>query len=257
MSYIGLDMGVCMLSEVDKDGFIGIQVDAHGDDAGVETYEAHFPLGFYARPLDPEKDANGEALPAGSSTVLFGIEGGQGHAWPMGDPRAIQKLPKGAKKKGGAVFYSPASGGFAMWEGKDPKGVRREGSFSVAVKYGEKSALFAVDVSTPGKEVIKLTHGDGHGIELRSDGSVFMIDKSGASWLQIKGDQIVMNGDTQAQGSLSVGDAAAAQPVVSLPGLLAYLSVLETALKGAVSPIIVPPAAGMKDLLGTKTLTAS
>ena len=252
-------MGCSVLSEVDADGFVSVQVDPYGEEqSGVASYEAHSPLGLYARPLDPEKDPTGAPIGKDACTVLYAHEGGQGHAWPLNDPRGIAKLPKGIKKKGGTVFFSPATGGYLAWEGVDPKKVRREGSLIGAVKYGDgKSMLVAFDVSKDGEEVIKITHGEGNGIEIRRDGSVFAVSKSGSTWMLIKDDQLVLNGDTQAQGSMSVGDAAAAQPVVSLPGLLTYLTALEAALKAPTGPYVVPPAAAMKDVLGCKTLTAS
>lgn len=256
--YLEWDLGLSMLSTVDKDGFIGIQVDAYGEeDSGVEPYESLFPLGFYARPLDPSKDDTGAPDPKNACTILYAMEGGQGHAFPMGDPRLAKYLPK--LKKGGAMWACPIPGaGYMLWDGRDPNGKRRAGSFTLGVRYAGKTALIAVDVGTPGEEFIRFAHGEGNSIELRADGSIVIMTKSGETWVSIKDDQIVLNGDTQAQGSMSVGDAAAAQPVVSLAGLLTYLTALETALKAAASPIVVPtPAAAMKEALGTKTLTAS
>jgi hypothetical protein len=258
VSYLSWDMGLGVLSEVDSDGFVGIQVDAYGEeDSGVETYEAHLPLGLYARPLDPEKDPNGEALPAGSATVLYAHEGGRGHAFPMGDPRAIRKLPK--LRKGGAVFYAPASGGYVLWDGKDPNGVQREGSLVIGVPYGSKAHTIQCGVREDGKEYVRIQHGEGNSVELLPDGST-LVKSKGGSYVHVTDDQIVVNGDAHVQGALSCGDAAKAEAVALLAPLVEYLTVLETALKAAVPPIVIPPPQSIitkAAKLGTKTFRAS
>lgn len=262
-NFFDFDMGVAMLSEVDESGFIGIQVDAYGEErSGVETYETHFPLGMYGRPVDPEKDPNGEPLPASACTTLYAHEGGQGHAWPLQDPRVILKLPK--CKEGGMFFPSPVPGcGFAMWDGIDENDdTKRPGSFTLLVRCGpdsSKSHLLSFDVRTEGKETIKLAHAKGHGAELHYDGSVRLFNSKGSQWVRITDDQIVLNGVTHAQGSMSVGDSKAAQALVLAEPLFAYLEALEAALL-AITP--TPPAiamkiAAVKKLMQTRTLTAS
>lgn len=105
MNYLGFDVGISMLSIYDEDGFLGVQVDAYGEeDSGVHPYEAHSPFGLLARPLDPELDAAGQPRSDRACQVLYALEGGRGHAIPLGDPRVILKLPQ--LEKGETLLYS-------------------------------------------------------------------------------------------------------------------------------------------------------
>lgn len=229
------DMGVAMLTEVDADGFISIQIDAYGEqDSGVAAYEAHAPLGYYARPLDPTKDENGEPKPEESCTVLYALEGGRGHAWAQGDPRLTKKLPK--LRKGGTMWGCPASGGYALWEGLDPAKTspKREGTFILAAKYGAKAHSISLNVREDGKEFIRIQHGDGATIDMLPSGSVTIKSKSGA-YVEV-GETITVNGDVHVQGNMSAGEAAGAQPLTLAPPLVTVLTKLFAML--AVTPAV-------------------
>lgn len=99
------DFGTAILSEYDRDGFLGIAIDHYGDDgAGAPPAEAHHPLGFAARPLDPDKSGL-KATVIGGATVLHFFEGQRAHCIALQDHRR----PAPTLPKGGSVQYSPGT----------------------------------------------------------------------------------------------------------------------------------------------------
>jgi len=118
MSGLSFDFGQAILSEYDEHGFIGLQIDHYGDNAGGQSAEAHFPYGFLSRPLDPDNDPQGQ--PSGA-TALWWYEGDRIHAMPLCDPRVMPKLPqlgKGGSMQYGAtgshVLIDPTTGAIAI-----------------------------------------------------------------------------------------------------------------------------------------------
>jgi hypothetical protein len=100
------DIGVAMLTTYDPDGFVSTQVDAPGENnAQVHSYENHFPYGLYARASDAPLDGNSAPDPTKSHQVLYALEGGQGHSWPMENPSIISLLP--TLQPGESLFYGP------------------------------------------------------------------------------------------------------------------------------------------------------
>ena len=98
-----------MMSEVDDDGFIGVQPDVYGEGAGMVPYELHHTFGFASRPRDPDVDGNEVVEPGGACTLMIANEGDKGHAWLCSDPRYVDKSP--LVKKGGSAQYG-ATGTF-------------------------------------------------------------------------------------------------------------------------------------------------
>jgi hypothetical protein len=99
------DFATAVLSEYDADGFLGIAVDHYGDDdgGGAPPGEAHHPLGFAARPVDPQKSGPRATVSSGA-TVLHFFEGQRSHTIALQDHRF--KAPK--LDKGGSSHYCPA-----------------------------------------------------------------------------------------------------------------------------------------------------
>jgi hypothetical protein len=129
---LGFDIGLSVASIYDADGFLGVQVDAYGEQqSGVRDYELHAPFGFLSRPLDPSTDAQAQPVATGACQVLYAMEGGRGHAWLSNDPRVIPLLPK--LDKGGSIQYCATLGSFAKFSGT--------GAYQVQVASGQTITL--------------------------------------------------------------------------------------------------------------------
>ncbi len=93
---IDWDLAVGTFSGYDVDDGLGIQVDGLGEKAsGLSPFETLFPLGFLARPMDPETAPDGS--PIRGCTMLRGWLGNRGFVLPMTDPRLPGTLPVLAK----------------------------------------------------------------------------------------------------------------------------------------------------------------
>jgi hypothetical protein len=103
------DLGVVRFSEYNDDGFLGVQIDAYGDDdqSGAVTYELMSPFGFLSRPVDPDTDSNA-VLEKGTS-LLVAHDGNERHAWLSSDPRTMNLLPRLQK---GASMQFASDGSF-------------------------------------------------------------------------------------------------------------------------------------------------
>src|SRR5262245_58547482 len=92
------EVGAVTLSEYDDDGFLGVQVDVHGNQPSMPPFELHSPYGFHSRPLDP--------LDEKPCTAFVGWQGSQAFAWLATDPIVQPRLP--ALKKGESMQYGSA-----------------------------------------------------------------------------------------------------------------------------------------------------
>ncbi len=99
---IDWDLAVGTFSGYDLDDGLGIQVDGLGEKAsGLSPFETLFPLGFLARPMDPETAPDG--TPIRGCTVLRGWLGNRGFVLPMTDPRLPGTLP--VLQKGESMMF--------------------------------------------------------------------------------------------------------------------------------------------------------
>lgn len=106
MGALSWDIGLAMLSEYDRDGFLGIQVDGYGEEqAGLASYEAHGLLGTLGRPMDPDVGPDGQPIEGMSCQVMYAHEGSKAHAFCLNDPRTLSKLPE--LLKGEKVDFAP------------------------------------------------------------------------------------------------------------------------------------------------------
>lgn len=105
------DLYLCALSDLDADGFVQLQPDSYGGQGG-DPIEAGCPAGFYARPLDPDTDDDGEIL--AGCPMLVVSEGGKRITIPLTDKRSVAKLP--SLKKGESIQYGPAANGVRCHE---------------------------------------------------------------------------------------------------------------------------------------------
>jgi hypothetical protein len=254
------DIGTSQFTEYDDDGFLGAQLDVHGEkNPGGPPYEVHSPFGFASRPLDPDDAGKG-------CQTLYAREGGRGHAWFLGDPRVQDKIP--ALKKGASALYS-AFGAFFHLETND------ETSDPTATLYvpvewtgggpltGTPSKAHAVTVGIDGNgdRVLNLVHADGMALLMTAGGknSVIIKNKAGDAFLEVNDDGVINNGNAKQMGSLAVGvDAIAGdttQPVVNESLLIAWINgVLIPALATAAPAKVVTPLA--PGVTGTTKLKA-
>lgn len=178
------DMLSVRFSERDDKGFINLQPTYYGEATGGPAVEAHFALGTFGRPLDPDPDVDAKNQGTGA-TALVGELGDELFVVPLQDPRYIPLLPDPGK--GGAGLYGciggalPAVAYMLFWGagGQNPIGVTPQGgggpkppgSFTLRVPYasGQKACLIEVDLTEPDEPEIRITHGDGPLIRITKD----------------------------------------------------------------------------------------
>ncbi len=239
MSIIEFDFGVAADSAYDEDGHLEIGLDHYGsvDKAGGAKATAVHPYGFASRPLDPKKAGDDIAEGCG---LLVVADGDRLNVMPIEDQRTVDKLPK--LRKGGSYQYC-SDGGFAMFEGEDPAGVVRPGSYVVSTKYGSKAHVFRLDKRKDGKEQVTLTHGEGHGLVLNGEKSAMLRNAAGNGYFETNNDGNVIAGKTKIVGACTVGEPIAAMPLVLSTPLIAIFTQLFLVLATMADkiPSIPPP----------------
>lgn len=228
------DIGHCALSVYDDDGFLTFQFDGQSDEGRLEPYEAMMPLGWLSRPLDPEKDENGDVDPSKACPLLVMMEGDRGHATPLGDPRIMAALPR--LEKGEAMAYSPSTGAYCLFEvGGGIRLVAADGT-AVKVRLGDGEIAF--------------THPQGASAKVTSAGFEAK-NAAGSQSVAIGAASIETNGVMRHTGVAQMGGEV---PLVTLPGFLAWAAQLEIVLATPSPSKAVTPAATMAGTLGTKAL---
>lgn len=256
-----LDFGVCVFSDYDDDGNLQIQTDSPGIDGeeGTAPAQALFPMGVFARPLDPDKGGSESDVGDGASCITV-TAGNARYILPLDDPRDLKKLPK--IRKGGRMLAGGAGEyrSFVAIDGEDPKKVTAPGSITISASYAKagfkKSLGISLNVRTPGKEEISLIGGNGQRVTLGEQG-VTVVNAAGDAFVTVGEDGNVLAGDSKVHGSLNVGSQVGGQSVPIWPALLQYLTALEAALRvGNVGgPIAVPTSiASLAALIASKHL---
>lgn len=235
------DLGIAMLSEYDKDGFIGVQVDLYGEKkSGAPLFELHHNYGFLAVPLDPDKDVETNPT-SGACSVLYCWEGSRGHAWLSGDTRVTPTLPKFLP--GSSAQYG-ATGSFWVIDGKTGSQI---GYVPYAFVDGKatKSLSLELNVDTAGKESISLIHGEGMALTFAAGGknSVTIKNKKGSVFFEVNDDSIVASGSLVVQGALACGEGA--QPLVVAPALIEILGELISIVAAINATTTGAPAAAL------------
>lgn len=220
---VRIDLYQAAFSEVDANGFIGIQFDAFGEeDSGVETVETHHPHGFRSRPRDPETD--GDGAPRFSCNLLVMWEGDEARILTvLEDPRWIKSLPP--EKKGGSTQYGVTKNGakgvsFSQFDGDT-------GGYTLYVPEftgSDVSGAYCITVD-PEQRTIQLIHPEGFAVMLTKDGIVMRGDDSTYTELKkgsftVNAAKIMLRGacylGAQAEAGLPLMPALATQPTPSV-----------------------------------------
>ena len=106
-----MDVGLVTVSAY-ASGFLGVQVDGYGKDAGIPMGELQAPLGLLSRPINPEKDSDGEPVPTKACAAIYAWEGGRLHAMPTANPRLIPFLP--TLGQGDSCLYGGTQAGVSV-----------------------------------------------------------------------------------------------------------------------------------------------
>lgn len=252
MSQLEFDFGMAAFSGYDDDNGLGVSVDHCGEDdqAGAPPADVCTPFGFLSRPLDPSTDARGEITEG--CGLLWWRNGDQLNAIPLDDPRVTKLLPK--LGKGGSMQFCGA-GNYALFDGEDPAGVARAGSYIVATKYGAKSHLLQMSVRTSGAEQVSIVHGEGHGVVATNGGkrSAVLRNAPGTAYLETNDEGNVIAGSTTVQGSMTVGGETAV-PLVQAPQLMSVLGQLIAIVSQINATTTGAPAASLaSQLAGLQT----
>ena len=106
-------IGLVMASELNADGWMGIQPAPLGGPSGAaEFLETLHPAGFLSRPVDPETDADGN--PTTGTSVLLLNDGDEGFALPLSDPRYMATVVQ--LEKGDTLVYATDGTAFTRWK---------------------------------------------------------------------------------------------------------------------------------------------
>ena len=190
---IALQMGSCVLTEFDDDGFLTAQPDGLGDSPQVEPYQLHHYAGFESRAQDPELDPQGKPIQGKGCGLLYGSHGNENHAWLGHDPRFVAaKPPLG---KGDACQYAlrliPS---FDVHSGTD-------GTKTIYVEVGESAHVITIGVDGNGDSILSLVHADGMAIIMQHE-TVIMKNAAGDAYIEIGASGGVLNGNWQVTGDI-------------------------------------------------------
>lgn len=215
---------------VDPDGFVRVQPDSYGETGG-DAIEVLQPLGLHVVPRDPDVDSTG-VIKAGCP-MLVAYDGGKQMATLKQDARTVPKLPRG--KQGSATLScdtGKASIPYISFDGDT-------GSCTLYVPNaaGNRAHAISLNVDNDGDARIQIIHSSGANISMLADGTTNVISPNKSNSATVGDDGIVLNGNTSIQGAVLMGNPSAAQPVALSPGLLAYLSSLETAIQAVATAV--------------------
>ena len=212
----GIELGVAVASVYDDDGFLGVQVDTHGeDDAGVPPFQALMPYGLIGRPLDPESDGEG-------SNVLFWDDGDLSHCIALNDPRVQSVAPQATK---GSVGQCNAAGAFQLFD-YDTETY----TLYVPVDGGAKAHVITVGKDENGADYLGLVQCDGLSITMLDD-EIVISNRAGNAYVQIDDSGIILNGNVKLVGGLDVGGGTAL-PLVLGPALITWMNAVAAAVGG-------------------------
>jgi hypothetical protein len=211
-------------SQVNADGFWGVQSDAHGKNAAVGHFGMQHSFGFIARPVDP--DANGGL----GCLVLEGTEGhSEGFSWLCHDPRYYSKIPP--LSQGSACMYNSA-GAFIILDVDKETGIWYQLYDDSGTTKAHKLTMGKDGAGVP---VVELKGGEGQYLQFQD--SKATLRGTGNASIKLDGNNCDLNGTANVAGSLTV--ATGTIPVALSAPLVSYLTALEAVLT-TISAATVP-----------------
>jgi hypothetical protein len=243
------DLGVVRFSEYDGDGFLGIQMDAYGDDdeTGAPTVELQYPFGFVSRPADPDVDPTTK-LALGAS-VLMAADGNERHAWLASDPRTIPLLPQ--LQKGSSMQFG-SDGSFCTL---DP--VTRQWTVYVVLAQGSdglatSALLIQAGKDTNNDDIFTVVHPSGAHIDIDKDGKINLVSPNGQNFLSVSDTGVTVSGALKATSIDSGPSGTAGQPLLQSPAFLLWAAQVAAAVNAlAPGSVTLPPGTPTVTTLGT------
>lgn len=230
---IGWELGSCMFTGLDEDGFPVAQFDAQGADPRVSPVELHHPFGFASRPRDPEVDNDGQVLEGKACNMWFATEGNTMHAMLGFDPRFVTTFPK--LEKGGSMMYC-APGSFVNMDGDD-------GTHTTYVPVpGDKAHIITTGVDGNKKPFIGIEHANGMAVTMLEN-SLVIKNKDGSAYVEVNDSGVTINGNTVINGGATIGSPAGTTSAVMWEMLQVWATQLEAAIVSAFGAVGVSVSA--------------
>lgn len=195
MAFIGLvfELGSCVLTEFDDDGFLTAQPDGLGDQPRLEPYELHHQAGFASRPVDPEVDGSGKLIQGSGCKLLFSSLGNDNHAWLAADPRYVASYPP--LGKGDAVQYAMRTApSFDIHSAED-------GTKTIYVEIDDSAHVITVGKDGNGDALLSLVHADGMAVIMQHEKTIIK-NAAGDCYIEINASGGVLNGNWQITGDM-------------------------------------------------------
>lgn len=210
-----LELGTCVATQIDENGFYGVQIDGLGGaDAAIHFEQLSHSYGFFALPLDPV---------GGIGCSLFRWnQRRRRHTWLADDPRIASKIPP--IKKGGSCQYA-SDGSFASF---DPE----THTWTLYVPYAStptaKAHLVTVGKDGNGKPIVEFASGEGPSFTIL-DKVTTIKNASGSAYSVLDDNGHTFVGPFKAAGGADIGGPTSV-PLTKHPALAAALAALEAAL---------------------------
>lgn len=228
MGFTGLtfEVGSCVLTEYNDDGFLMAQPDGLGADARLASYELHHQAGFESRPADPEVDADGNVIQGRGCNLLLGTVGNERHAVLLADPRFVLSRPP--LGKGDAVQYALRTApSFDHHSGED-------GTKTIYVEVGDSAHLIIVGHDGNGDPIVEIVHADGMAITMLKN-SLVIKNNAGDCYIELNDSGGTLNGNWKVVGAFDIGETSFT--LAKAAELITWATNVNTALNGLGAPI--------------------
>jgi hypothetical protein len=185
-----LELGTCLATGYDENGFIGVQIDGlGGPDASIQFEQLSHSYGFVSRPLDPEDGVG--------CTLYRWQQRRRRHMWLGDDPRTVSKVPQ--VKKGGSAQYS-SDGCFQVL---DPETHTKTTYIPYAAG---KAHLETVGLDGNGTPIVEYVHGEGMALTMLGR-TLVLKNADGNSYIQLDDNGCILNANLKVTGAVEVNGA--------------------------------------------------